>query len=177
MGELAPPKFWGYGLTGEDKKHTTFTRTFRKVRANFSLLSCDASQEPKGNCSEKLVQMNFFILGGFFGWIFLLWSMYRCSRFGTIFLSAPKPPLSKAKSLFLLSSRRLWFCSLCIIFVTMVWLVLPALLQKLVGDFFLIFRGEIWEIWWEIWREFSGIFSDPQNKGSKISGKISEHFS
>ena len=24
---------------------------------------------------------------------------------------------------------------------------------------------------------FPGIFSDPQNKGSKISGKISEHFS
>ena len=24
------------------------------------------SQEPNGNCSEKLVQMNFFILGGFF---------------------------------------------------------------------------------------------------------------
>ena len=38
----------------------------RKVRANFSLLSCDTSQEPDGNCSEKLVQMNFF----YFGWIF-----------------------------------------------------------------------------------------------------------
>ena len=24
------------------------------------------SQEPNGNCSEKLVQMNFFISGGFF---------------------------------------------------------------------------------------------------------------
>ena len=55
--------------------------------------------------------------------------------------------------------------------------VLPALLQKLVGEFFLIFRREIWKIKWEIWRKFSGIFSDPQNKGSKISGKISEHFS
>ena len=39
---------------------------FRKVRANFCLLLCGASQEPNGNCSEKLVQMNFFILG----WIF-----------------------------------------------------------------------------------------------------------
>ena len=28
----------------------------------------------------------------------------------------------------------------------------------------------------EIWREFSGIFSDPQNRGSKKSGKTSEHF-
>ena len=36
---------------------------FRKVRANFCLLSSDTSQEPNGNCSEKLVQMNFFILG------------------------------------------------------------------------------------------------------------------
>ena len=57
--------------------------------------------------------------------------------------------------------------------------LLPALLQKLIGEFFLMFRREIWKIKWEIWREFSGIFkiSDPQNKGSKISGKISEHFS
>ena len=54
---------------------------------------------------------------------------------------------------------------------------LPALLQKLVGEFFLIFHREIWKFLWEIWREFSGDFSDPQNKGSKISGKISEHFS
>ena len=32
------------------------------------------------------------------------------------------------------------------------------------------------EILWEIWLEFCGIFSDPQNKGSTFSGKISEHF-
>ena len=38
---------------------------FRKVRANFRLLLCDASQEPNGNSSEKLVQMNIFILDGF----------------------------------------------------------------------------------------------------------------
>ena len=38
---------------------------FRKVRANFCLLPCDASQQPDGDCSEKLVQMNFSILGGF----------------------------------------------------------------------------------------------------------------
>ena len=30
----------------------------------FCLRPCDASQEPSGNCSEKLVRMN--ILGGFF---------------------------------------------------------------------------------------------------------------
>ena len=41
-------------------------------------------------------------------------------------------------------------------------------------NFFLIFGREILR---EIWREFCGIFSDPQNKGSKISGKTSEHFS
>ena len=45
---------------------------FRKIRANFCLLPCDKSQEPKGNCSEKLVQMNFFMLGGFFRVDFLL---------------------------------------------------------------------------------------------------------
>ena len=39
---------------------------FRKVRANFCPLPCDTSQEPDGNCSDELVQMNFFILGGFF---------------------------------------------------------------------------------------------------------------
>ena len=40
--------------------------------------------------------------------------------------------------------------------------------------FFLIFVREICrEFWWE----FCGIFSEPQNKGSKFSGKISEHFS
>ena len=56
----------------------------------------------------------------------------------------------------------------------LVLFILLALLQKLVGDFFLILGREIWR---EIWREFCGIFSDPRNKGSKISGKISEHFS
>ena len=51
---------------------------------------------------------------------------------------------------------------------------LPALLQKLVGEFVWILGREILQ---EIWREFCGIFSDPQNKGSKSSGKTSEHFS
>ena len=45
---------------------------------------------------------------------------------------------------------------------------LPALLQKLVGEVFLIFCREIW-------REICRIFSHPQNKGSKNSGNISEH--
>ena len=48
------------------KKKARLHELFRKVRANFSLLSCDTSQEPNGNCSDKLVQMNFFILDGFF---------------------------------------------------------------------------------------------------------------
>ena len=48
------------------KKTPRSHELLRKVRANFSLLSCDTSQEPGGNCSDKLVQMNFFILGGFF---------------------------------------------------------------------------------------------------------------
>ena len=48
------------------KKKARLRELFRKVRANFCLLPCDASQEPNVNCSDELVQMNFFILGGFF---------------------------------------------------------------------------------------------------------------
>ena len=32
------------------------------------------------------------------------------------------------------------------------------------------------ETCWDFWREFCGIFLDPQDKGSKISGQISENF-
>ena len=49
-------------------------------------------------------------------------------------------------------------------------IVLPALLQKLVGEFVL-------NLGWETWPDFCGIFLNPQNKGSKTSGQISEHFS
>ena len=45
---------------------------FPKVRANFCLLPCDTSQQPDGDCSEKLVQMTFLFWVDFFGWIFLL---------------------------------------------------------------------------------------------------------
>ena len=55
--------------------------------------------------------------------------------------------------------------------------VLPALLQKLVGDFFDYWEGNLAG-------NFAGIFAGfffwgggPQNKGSKNSGEISEHFS
>ena len=48
------------------KRTARLREHLRKVRANFCLLPCDASQEPDGNCSHKLVQMNFFILGEFF---------------------------------------------------------------------------------------------------------------
>ena len=48
--------------------------------------------------------------------------------------------------------------------------LLPALLQKLVGEFLKMFGREIW-------RDFLRIFSDPQKKGSKDPGIISEHFS
>ena len=43
-----------------------------KVRANFCLLPRHMSQESNRHCSEKLVQINLFILGGFLVWIFLL---------------------------------------------------------------------------------------------------------
>ena len=36
----------------------------RKVRPNFSLLPCDMSEKPSRNCTEKVFQMNFLILGG-----------------------------------------------------------------------------------------------------------------
>ena len=52
--------------SGNTKKTPRPRELFREIRANFCLLPCDTSQEPNGNCSEKLVQMNFFILGGLF---------------------------------------------------------------------------------------------------------------
>ena len=53
--------------------------------------------------------------------------------------------------------------------------VLPALLQKLVGEFiFLIFRREIWQ---EIWWESCGVFWAHKIKAQKSPGKIWEHYS
>ena len=43
------------------KKTPRLHEHFRKVRVNFCLLPCDASQEPNANCSEKRVQMNSVI--------------------------------------------------------------------------------------------------------------------
>ena len=40
---------------------------FRKACVNFCLLPCDTNQEPKRNCSEELVQMNFCYFAGFLG--------------------------------------------------------------------------------------------------------------
>ena len=66
------------------KKTPRLHELFRKVRTNFCPLPCDTSQEPSGNCSEKLVQMNFFIFWVdfffFFGWIFLLWKKSRTEK-------------------------------------------------------------------------------------------------
>ena len=52
------------------KKHAAFTRTCSKSSCKLLSFPCDRSQEPDGNCSEKLIQMNFFIWGGFFGVVF-----------------------------------------------------------------------------------------------------------
>ena len=56
------PHFMGMGVvpapSRNTKKNGAFTRTLSKVRMKFCLLPCDTSQEPNGNCSEKLVQMN-----------------------------------------------------------------------------------------------------------------------
>ena len=53
------------------KKHLVYTNFSRRVRVNFSLLPRDTSQEPNGDCSEKLVRMNVLFWADFFGWIFL----------------------------------------------------------------------------------------------------------
>ena len=52
--------------SGNTKEALHLHELFRKVRTNFCLFPCDTSQEPNRNCSEELVQMSFFILGGFF---------------------------------------------------------------------------------------------------------------
>ena len=64
------------------KKTPRYHEPFRKVRVNFCPLRCDTSQEPNGNYSEKLVQMNFLVWVDFFGWIFLLFGHF--SRGGTL---------------------------------------------------------------------------------------------
>ena len=45
------------------KKNRVYTNFFEKFAFTLSLLfSSDTSQEPNGNCSDRLVQMNFFFL-------------------------------------------------------------------------------------------------------------------
>ena len=70
-------------------------------------------------------------------------------------------------------ARRLDLESLAIWASNVVQSILPACLQKLVGELFYFGEGNLVGslvgILWD--------FSDPQNQGSKISGKISEHFS
>ena len=68
-----PPPEALYDLRKGPKAHTKLRNTQQSVYANFfekfasfCLLPCDTSQEPNGNCSEKLDQRNFFILGDFF---------------------------------------------------------------------------------------------------------------
>ena len=61
------------------KKNTAFTRTFLKNSLELFLLPCNTSQKPDGNCSEKLVQTNLFILGGSFRVDFPLLIKSRCS--------------------------------------------------------------------------------------------------
>ena len=51
----------------------------------------------------------------------------------------------------------------------------PVLLQKLVGDFFDFSQGNLENLVGKFVGNFPGIFSDPQNKGSKISG-LRENF-
>ena len=61
------------------KKHRVYAKFFEKFARTFAFFWCDASQEASRNYSEKLVQMNFFILGGFFRLDFLpvIWIFSR----------------------------------------------------------------------------------------------------
>ena len=51
-----PPK------TPKYQQNTAFTRTFAKSSRELCLLPCDAIEQLSGNCSEKLVQMDFYIV-------------------------------------------------------------------------------------------------------------------
>ena len=81
------------GVTAQ-KVLRDFQRTLRQLWDNF-----DTNQEPSGNCSEKLVQMNFFILGGFFRWIFLLWSIWNETTERECFCFSPCPSDKQALGL------------------------------------------------------------------------------
>ena len=81
-------------------------------------------------------------------WSSILWGVVRGFRSLTLSVEKARPQkLSGVESV--------------IYYVFLAWLPL----QKLVGEFVLIFSREILR---EIWREFCGISSDPQNKGSNI---------
>ena len=70
-----------------------YANFFRKLRANVRLLPCDASQEPNRNCSGELVQMNFFILGGFFSGEF----SPSHPSLSHPYLPAPPPPANTSR--------------------------------------------------------------------------------
>ena len=80
------------------KKHRVYTNFFRKAGANFWLLPCDASQKHSGNCSERLVLMNFLFGVDFFGWIFLRTTEgkpYYCLRQKYCLINLPGSHLCK----------------------------------------------------------------------------------
>ena len=61
---------WKPTQNPEIQKKNAFSRAFSKSSCELFLLPCHTSQEPNRNCSDKLVQMNFFFWDGcFFGWI------------------------------------------------------------------------------------------------------------
>ena len=67
------------------KKTPRSRELFRKVRANFSLLPCDTSQEPQRKLFRKTCSDELFYFGWIlFGWIFLL-SWFICHFFSSFF--------------------------------------------------------------------------------------------
>ena len=110
-GPKTHPKSWN---RTKHRVYTNFFVYFREVRANFSLLPCETSQEPNGNCSEKnLFRWSFIFWVDFLEWMLLLWSYTRvrgfpvalhfscytcCSRFpGSLFMKRSDIALNPRK--------------------------------------------------------------------------------
>ena len=65
--------------TKKHRVHTNFFENFARIFAFFPVTR--VSQEPNRNYSQKLVQMNLYMLGGFWrGWIFLLWTHQNAEK-------------------------------------------------------------------------------------------------
>ena len=67
------------------KKHRVHTNFFGMFARTFAYFPVTRVRNPTENCSEKLVEMNLFIWGGFWGVNFPPVIIVLCSRFGSLF--------------------------------------------------------------------------------------------